>query len=31
MDPTFASSGGGSSDIIDYIGDGSNYTPKYFY
>lgn len=31
MDPTFASSGGGSSDIIDYIGDGSNYTPMYFY
>ena len=31
MDPTFASSGGGSSDIMDYIGNGSNYTPKYFY
>ncbi len=31
MDPTFASSGGGSSDMIDYIGDGSNYTPIYFY
>ena len=31
MDPTFASSSGGSSDIMDYIGNGSNYTPKYFY
>lgn len=31
MDPTFASSGGGSSDIMDYIGNGNNYTPKYFY
>ncbi len=31
MDPTFASSGGGSQEIMDYIGDGSNYTPKYFY
>ncbi len=31
MDPTFASSGGGSSDILDYIGNGSNYAPKYFY
>lgn len=31
MDPTFASSGGGSSDIMDYIGNGSNYVPKYFY
>ena len=31
MDPTFASSGGGSSDIMNYIGNGSNYTPKYFY
>ena len=31
MDPTFASSGGSSPDIMDYIGDGSNYVPKYFY
>ncbi len=31
MDPTYASSAGGSSDIMDYIGDGSNYAPKYFY
>jgi len=29
MDPTFASSGG--SGILDYIGNGSNYTAKYFY
>lgn len=31
MDPTFASSGGGIPDIMDYIGNGSNYVPKYFY
>ena len=31
LDPTFASSGGADSDIMDYIGNGSNYTPKYFY
>ncbi len=31
MDPTFASSGGASPDIMDYIGNGSNYTAKYFY
>ncbi|MBO5891626.1 MAG: transglutaminase domain-containing protein [Oscillospiraceae bacterium] len=31
MDPTFASSGGSSSDIMDYIGNGANYMPKYFY
>lgn len=31
MDPTYASSGGGSQDILDYIGDGTNYTAKYFY
>lgn len=29
MDPTFASSGG--SAVMDYIGDGSNYSAKYFY
>jgi len=31
MDPTFASSGNGSRAIMDYIGDGKNYTAKYFY
>ena len=31
MDPTFASSGNSSSDILAYIGDGANYTAKYFY
>lgn len=31
MDPTFASSGNSSSDIMDYIGNGSNYVAKYFY
>jgi len=31
MDPTFASSGKGSSEIMKYIGDGSNYSAKYFY
>jgi hypothetical protein len=31
MDPTFASSGNQSSDIMKYIGDGSNYTSKYIY
>jgi transglutaminase-like putative cysteine protease len=31
MDPTFASSGGSSSDILAYIGDGANYVAKYFY
>ncbi len=31
MDPTFASSGNGSSEIMKYIGDGSNYSAKYFY
>lgn len=29
MDPTFASSGG--AGIMDYIGDGTNYSAKYFY
>lgn len=29
MDPTFASAGG--SGIMDYIGNGSNYSGKYFY
>lgn len=31
MDPTFASSGNQSESIMQYIGDGSNYSAKYFY
>lgn len=31
MDPTFASSGKQSKTIMSYIGDGKNYTAKYFY
>ncbi len=31
MDPTFASSGNRSDSIMQYIGDGSNYTEKYLY
>lgn len=31
MDPTFASSGSSSQSILAYIGDGTNYTAKYFY
>ena len=31
MDPTFASTGGNSKAVQQYIGDGSNYTAKYFY
>ncbi len=31
MDPTFASSGNQSEAIMQYIGDGSNYTVKYLY
>ena len=31
MDPTFASSAKSSSYIMKYIGDGSNYNPKYIY
>ena len=31
MDPTFASTGQSSENIMQYIGDGKNYTPKYFY
>jgi len=31
MDPTFASSGKQSASIMEYIGDGSNYSAKYFY
>ncbi|MPM87738.1 hypothetical protein SDC9_134838 [bioreactor metagenome] len=31
MDPTFASSGKSSEAIMNYIGDGTNYTAKYLY
>ena len=31
MDPTFASTGKESKDIMKYIGDGANYTAKYLY
>ena len=31
MDPTFASSGGQSEKMIKYIGDGKNYSAKYYY
>ena len=31
MDPTFASSGNQSEEIMEYIGDGANYTEKYLY
>ncbi len=31
MDPTFASGSNSSQAILQYIGDGSNYTAKYFY
>lgn len=31
MDPTFASSGNGSDAIMQYIGNGKNYTVKYLY
>lgn len=31
MDPTFASSGKGSEAIMQYIGDGSNYSARYLY
>lgn len=31
MDPTFASSGNQSSSVMQFIGDGSNYAPKYLY
>jgi transglutaminase/protease-like cytokinesis protein 3 len=31
MDPTFASPGNSSASIMAYIGDGKNYTAKYFY
>ena len=31
LDPTFASSADKSDAIMQYIGDGSNYTEKYFY
>ena len=31
MDPTFASASNGSDSIMQYIGDGKNYTVKYLY
>lgn len=31
MDPTFASSGERSQEIMKFIGDGANYSAKYFY
>lgn len=31
MDPTFASSGNSSDSIMQYIGNGANYTAKYLY
>lgn len=31
MDPTFASTGDKTSTIVDFIGDGTNYTEKYIY
>lgn len=31
MDPTFASTGKGSEKIMEYIGDGKNYTAMYVY
>ena len=31
MDPTFASTGGQSDSVMQYIGDGRNYTAKYLY
>lgn len=31
MDPTFASTGGGSSEIMKFIGNGSNYQTKFVY
>lgn len=31
MDPTFASTGNQSSTVMQYIGDGRNYTVKYLY
>ena len=31
LDPTFASSGKGSSDVQEFIGNGENYTSKYIY
>ena len=31
MDPTFASTGNKDSSIMEFIGDGTNYTEKYLY
>ena len=31
MDPTFASSSNNSESVLEYIGNGENYTAKYLY
>ena len=31
MDPTFASTAKSSAEIMNYIGNGANYTAKYIY
>lgn len=31
MDPTFAATGNSGSDVLQYIGDGKNYSQKYLY
>ena len=31
MDPTFASTGGQTDSVMQYIGNGKNYRPKYQY
>lgn len=31
MDPTFAANAGSSQEILEYIGNGANYTAKYLY
>jgi hypothetical protein len=31
MDPTFAAGGCGSEEVLQYIGDGQNYTPRFQY
>ena len=31
MDPTFASTSNRSKSVMKYIGNGKNYTAKYFY
>jgi transglutaminase-like putative cysteine protease len=31
MDPTFASAGNGKADVSQFVGDGSNYNPRFVY